>query len=213
MEQGQGSAADEIRAPADAADPGAVADGPGLAAAAAPTPPAMAETVSSAPVAAPTSPTPAAPAPATPAAPARTSTRRRFVTYLLGFSVASTLALVAAPVISFLIPPKESAAGTGGKTLAGTLQDIPPGKGKVVAMGSKPVIVVNTDQGVKAFSAICTHLGCIVTYDDMSGSIACPCHGGRFSPTTGAVQAGPPPSPLPPVTVSVEKDQIFLVSA
>jgi cytochrome b6-f complex iron-sulfur subunit len=141
------------------------------------------------------------------------ASRRRFLRYLLGFSVVSTLAIVAAPVVAFLVPPKESAAGTGGKTLAGSVQDIPPGRGKVVAMGSKPTIVVNTDQGVKAFSAICTHLGCIVAYDDQSGSISCPCHGGRFSPTTGAVIAGPPPAPLPPVTVSVEGEEIFLVSA
>jgi cytochrome b6-f complex iron-sulfur subunit len=160
-------------------------------------------------------PTPATGVPNEPPADATVAmaSRRRFLRYLLGFSVVSTLAIVAAPVVAFLVPPKESAAGTGGKTLAGSVQDIPPGRGKVVAMGSKPTIVVNTDQGVKAFSAICTHLGCIVAYDDQSGSISCPCHGGRFSPTTGAVIAGPPPAPLPPVTVSVEGEEIFLVSA
>jgi cytochrome b6-f complex iron-sulfur subunit len=259
VEQGPGSAADEIRVPADAGDPGGIV-GPGEGAPDAPAPAAMPTAAS--PEAASTTgagepesaaqstaartdaaiPAPAAqaalPEPAVapsgdgapqvvaaaatvaaepsatqpPAAP-RTSTRRRFVQYLLGFSVVTTLALVAAPVVAFLIPPKESAAGTGGKTLAGTTADIPPGKGKVVAMGSKPTIVVNTEQGVKAYSAICTHLGCIVAFDDQSGSISCPCHGGRFSPLTGTVQSGPPPAPLAPVTVSVEGDQIFLVSA
>ena len=187
MEQGQGSAADEIREPAGAGEP---------------TAPAPAAPVVAAPVVA------AAPAPAP-----RTSTRRRFVTYLLGFSVVTTLALIAAPIIAFLVPPPELSAGTSGKVLAGTTADIPPGKGKVVAMGSKPTIVVNTEQGVKAYSAICTHLGCIVTYDNQSTSILCPCHGGHFSPTTGAVISGPPPSPLAPVTVIVEGDQIFLVGA
>ena len=37
-------------------------------------------------------------------------------------------------------------------------------------MGSKPAIVVNTEQGVKAYSAICTHLGCIVAFDDTDGN-------------------------------------------
>lgn len=141
------------------------------------------------------------------------STRRRFIRYLLGFSVVSTLALVAAPVVSFLAPPKESSTGGSGKVPAGTTADIPLGKGKVVAMGSKPVIVVNTEQGVKAFSAICTHLGCIVAYDDANSVIACPCHAGKFNPQTGAVVAGPPPAPLPPVTVSVEGDTIYLVAS
>jgi len=158
---------------------------------------------------APPPPTAAAPA-AGPASPSR----RRFVRYLLGFSIVTTLALIAAPIIAFLVPPKELSAGTSGKTLAGTTTDIPPGSGKVVAMGSKPTIVVNTaEQGPKAYSAICTHLGCIVTYDDQSTSIVCPCHGGKFSPTTGAVISGPPPAPLAPVTVSVEGDQIFLVGS
>lgn len=139
--------------------------------------------------------------------------RRRFLRWLLGFSVFSTLAMVAAPVVSFLVPPKSSAAGSGGKVLAGTLADIPLGQGKVVPMGSKPTIVVNTAQGVVAYSAICTHLGCIVMLDGANGTIVCPCHDGRFSPASGAVISGPPPAALTPVTVSVEGDQIYLVSA
>jgi cytochrome b6-f complex iron-sulfur subunit len=139
--------------------------------------------------------------------------RRRFLRWLLGFSIVSTLAMVAAPVAAFLVPPKSSVAGSGGKVLAGTLADIPLGTGKVVPMGSKPAIVINLAQGVVAYSAICTHLGCIVAFDDLSGTIACPCHDGRFNPANGSVVSGPPPSPLPPITVSVEKDQIFLVSA
>jgi cytochrome b6-f complex iron-sulfur subunit len=139
--------------------------------------------------------------------------RRRFLRWLLGFSILSTMAMVAAPVVTFLVPPKSSAAGSGGKVLAGTVADIPVGTGKVVAMGSQPTIVVNTAQGVLAYSAICTHLGCIVMYDDLSSTIVCPCHDGRFSPANGAVVSGPPPAALSPVTVSVEGDEIYLVSA
>ena len=137
--------------------------------------------------------------------------RRRFLRWLLGFSVVSTLAMVTAPVVTFLVPPKSSASGSGGKVLAGTVADIPVGSGKVVAMGSEPTIVVNTPQAILAYSAICTHLGCIVMYDDLSSTIACPCHDGRFSPANGAVVSGPPPAALSPVTVSVEGDEIYLV--
>jgi cytochrome b6-f complex iron-sulfur subunit len=139
--------------------------------------------------------------------------RRRFLRWLLGFSIFSTLAMVAAPVAAFLVPPKSTAAGSGGKILAGTIADIPLGTGKVVPMGSKPAIVINTAQGVVAYSGICTHLGCIVAFDDQSATIVCPCHDGRFNPTNGSVVSGPPPSGLPAITVSVEADQIFLVSA
>lgn len=137
--------------------------------------------------------------------------RRRFLRWLVGFSVFSTLAMIVAPVVAFLVPPKSNAAGSGGRVLAGTVADIPLGQGKVVAMGSKPAIVVNTAQGIVAYSAICTHLGCIVLFDDTNGTILCPCHDGRFSPATGAVVSGPPPAPLPRVSVSVEDDAIYLV--
>lgn len=139
--------------------------------------------------------------------------RRRFVRMLLGFSVISTVAMIVTPVVGFLIPPKTGRAGAGGRVLVGTTADIPAGSGKVVALGSKPVIVVNSEAGMKAYSATCTHLGCIVHYDETAKQIICPCHDGRFSPATGAVTSGPPPQPLPPVEVAVDKDEIFLVSA
>ncbi len=137
--------------------------------------------------------------------------RRRFIRLVLGFSLVSMAALVVTPVVGFLIPRKTEGAGAGGRVLAGTTTDIPAGTGKVVAMGSSPVIVVNGESGVKAFSAVCTHLGCIVDYDTTTKVIVCPCHDGHFNPVSGAVVSGPPPAPLKPIGVSVEKDQIFLV--
>jgi len=138
------------------------------------------------------------------------TTRRKFLRWLGGLTIVSTAAMVLTPIVGFLIPTNGGRAAGGGKVLVGTTADIPPGAGKVVAMGSKPAIVLNTEQGVTAFSAICTHLGCVVAWNDMIGAIQCPCHDGRFNPATGAVVSGPPPAPLPPITVSVEGDQIFL---
>ncbi len=138
--------------------------------------------------------------------------RRRFLRLALGFSIVSTLAMVATPILGFLVPPKTQGTGAGGRILAGTTDDIPIGQGKVVAMGNSPVMVINSDQGVKAFSAICTHLGCIVGFDSTLGHIVCPCHDGHFNALTGAVLSGPPPAPLPPVTVAVEDKDIYLVS-
>jgi cytochrome b6-f complex iron-sulfur subunit len=139
--------------------------------------------------------------------------RRRFLRWLMSFSVVSTLAMVATPVLGFLVPPKTASTAAGGKVLAGTVTDIPVGKGKVVALAGKPVIVINTDQGVRAYSAICTHLGCIVAWNESARAIVCPCHDGRFNASTGAVISGPPPAPLAPVNATVEEDKIFLVSA
>ncbi len=138
--------------------------------------------------------------------------RRTLLRAVLGFSAVSTLAMVVAPILGFLVPPKADDAGSGGRVSAGKLADIPPGEGKVVAMGSKPAIVVNGQGGVTAFSAICTHLGCIVAWDSTLKTIHCPCHDGQFNPATGAVVSGPPPSPLPKITTVVENGEIFLVT-
>ncbi len=140
--------------------------------------------------------------------------RRRFVRLLLGWSIVSTAAMVAVPVIGFLIPPRGRTAGGGGRLLVGTTDDIGPGRSKVVALGAKPVIVLNTARGMKAFSAVCTHLGCIVGYDaSKSPDIVSPCHDGHFSATNGTVISGPPPAPLKEYPVAVEKDKIFLQDA
>ena len=137
--------------------------------------------------------------------------RRRFIRAVLGFSFLSIAAMVVTPIVGFLIPPKTESAGAGGRILAGTTTDIPAGTGKVVAMGSSPVIVISAESGVKAYSAVCTHLGCIVGYDTTAKVIICPCHDGRFNPSSGAVVSGPPPAPLKAITVAVEQGQIFLV--
>ena len=71
----------------------------------------------------------------------------------------------------------------------------------------KPAVVVNTTAGIKAYSAICTHLGCIVAWDAPANLIICPCHDGRFNPATGAVVSGPPPAPLAPLTTAVERQR------
>lgn len=137
--------------------------------------------------------------------------RRRFLRFLGGFSIVSTISIIAAPIVGFLIPPRVQSSSGGGKVLAGSLTDIPAGTGLVVAMGSKPVIVTNTEAGVAALSAVCTHLGCIVDFDPVVRHIVCPCHDGHFNPSTGAVISGPPPRPLPPVATVIEGDQVFLL--
>ena len=65
------------------------------------------------------------------------------------------------------------------------------------------VIVVHQNAGTyDALSATCTHAGCTVSYDARSSMIICPCHGGTYSVSTGAVLGGPPPSGLTKYTVT-----------
>jgi cytochrome b6-f complex iron-sulfur subunit len=140
-----------------------------------------------------------------------TMSRRRLITYLLGFSVVATLGGVLTPIIGYLWPPRRVSGAGSGRVQVGTASDFPSGQGKVVPVNDKPAIVVNTTLGgVRAFSAICTHLGCIVEWDPNRQVILCPCHDGRFNPVTGAVISGPPPSPLPQLALTVEDEAVYV---
>ena len=68
---------------------------------------------------------------------------------------------------------------------------------------SNGVIVIHTSASVyHALSETCTHAGCAVSYNSGSGILICPCHGGSFNASTGAVLGGPPPSGLTTYTVT-----------
>ena len=62
---------------------------------------------------------------------------------------------------------------------------------------------------VLAISAGCTHLGCIVTWDEGQQIFKCPCHDGRFD-AEGNVLSGPPPAPLNRHPVKAEGGKIYL---
>ena len=100
-----------------------------------------------------------------------------------------------------------SASSAAGGALAAT-SDIPVGGGKIFAT-QLAVVTQPTAGEFKAFSAVCTHMGCTVN-QIADGRIDCPCHGSEYSITDGAVLAGPAPKPLPAKTIKITGDSIFL---
>ncbi len=94
-------------------------------------------------------------------------------------------------------------AATG---LAATSQ-VPDGGGKII--DGKNIVITQPQSGsFKAFTAICTHEGCIVN-SVSNGTINCPCHGSKFSITDGSVVHGPATRPLAPIAINVEGTSIF----
>jgi cytochrome b6-f complex iron-sulfur subunit len=139
-----------------------------------------------------------------------TLSRRGFVKYLLGFSVATTLGGVLTPIIGYLWPPTRRAAEKGGLVRVASLAELEAVGGMVVPAEDQPVVLTYSERAnVKAFSAICTHLGCVVQWES-AGYIQCPCHDGRFNAQTGAVISGPPPAPLSPRVVTIDDDDIYV---
>ncbi len=76
-------------------------------------------------------------------------------------------------------------------------RDIPLGSGAIVREGMSLLAVYRDDDGrFHELSAACTHLGCVVQWNDVERSWDCPCHGSRFAPADGAVLNGPAAKPL-----------------
>ncbi|WP_433894120.1 Rieske (2Fe-2S) protein [Streptomyces sp. CA-111067] len=117
----------------------------------------------------------------------------------------------AAPSTSSSAPSSTSSAPAsapaGGTALAKT-SDIPVGGGKIFA-AQKVVVTQPTAGEFKAFSAVCTHMGCLVK-EVADGTIDCPCHGSKFKVADGSVAGGPAPAPLAPKQVTVSGDQVEL---
>jgi len=79
--------------------------------------------------------------------------------------------------------------------------DLPAGEGAVLSSGLKKIAVYRDyDNTLKAFSAVCPHLGCIVQWNDDEKSFDCPCHGSRFD-TEGTVMNGPSATDLPKIHI------------
>jgi Rieske Fe-S protein len=88
----------------------------------------------------------------------------------------------------------------------GSASDVPVGGGKIYA-DQKVVVTQPSDGDFKAFSAVCTHQGCLVE-SSTEGEIPCPCHLSRFSLEDGSPVSGPASAPLAAVQITVDGDEI-----
>ncbi|NOX87953.1 MAG: Rieske (2Fe-2S) protein [Calditrichaeota bacterium] len=135
--------------------------------------------------------------------------RRKFLDYILSLGFTGLVGSIIYPALSYLKPPKQAEAAVN-SVKAGKVNEIPVNSGKIVRFGRKPVILIrtSTDEFI-AFTATCTHLGCIVQYREDKQQIWCACHNGLFD-LKGRNISGPPPRPLDPFLVQIIDDEIII---
>lgn len=81
-----------------------------------------------------------------------------------------------------------------------SVDEIPNGSGKVLKVDGKWIACSRDDEGkLTAVSAVCTHMGCLVHWNNAEGTWDCPCHGSRFQ-AAGDVLAGPAETALEKVS-------------
>ena len=149
----------------------------------------------------------------------RVASRRRFLdwllsrtltTWLLSTGLGGLILAVVYPAGRYVVPPAAAESAASSVTLPFSPEDVEPNTGRIFKFGSQPGILVRLASGeFRAFSAKCTHLGCIVQYRADIGQIWCACHNGHFD-LNGHNVEGPPPAPLPDFEVNVRGDQIVV---
>lgn len=119
--------------------------------------------------------------------------RREFLYYIWGASIALLLGQASAGLIWFIFPRFREGEFGG---------VFPISRGDLPTLGQAPVSVPsgrfwmsNTSNGVLALYGVCTHLGCLPKWVSTNERFECPCHGSKFE-GDGSYIEGPAPRGL-----------------
>jgi len=148
--------------------------------------------------------------------------RRGFVKVVLTFLSSVMGVVIGLPAIAYLISPATKTQKSEAWIPAGNLDGYPVGvptlfnytrsivNGWEKTVNSYGVYVVRSgDNQVKAFSNVCTHLSCRVTWKDEMQAYICPCHDAHFN-KDGSVGSGPPPEPLHVYETKLEDGTLYV---
>ncbi len=139
--------------------------------------------------------------------------RRSFINYCLTASMAAVGALAAYAFGKYLFPPSSFSAAAETGAVRIKLDELAIGSAKVFRYKGQASVAVRTaEKSVSAVSAVCTHLGCIVRWDDGKRLLVCPCHGAMFD-VNGNVVGGPAPRPLVSYPTRIAQDEVIIGEA
>lgn len=115
------------------------------------------------------------------------------------------------PVIKYLFFMAEVPLPKAVSMKKDDLKGFPINSARYFRYGWLPSIMIHTPFGeFKAYSAVCTHLDCIVSYRAGKKDIFCNCHDGIFD-LNGKNIKGPPPRPLDKFHI-LDKGDNFIIS-
>lgn len=136
--------------------------------------------------------------------------RRRWLSRLLGTSLAATVVSFLYPVLRYVVPPMASEPSQSEVELEVKASEILPNTGRIVPFAGKAALLFRTASGeLRALTATCTHLACTVQYRGERSDVWCACHNGVYD-LNGANVSGPPPRPLTKLDVNVRGDRIVI---
>lgn len=148
--------------------------------------------------------------------------RRQLLNLLTFGAVTGVVGGALYPALRFFLPP-QAAGGAAGVlardelgnpiSASGWLRAHKPGGRSLVQglKGDPTYLIVTGDNAIGSYgiNAICTHLGCVVPWNEAAGTFICPCHGSQYD-EAGTVVRGPAPLSLALAHVQVENDQVLL---
>jgi cytochrome b6-f complex iron-sulfur subunit len=112
--------------------------------------------------------------------------------------------------IAFLKAPSAERRPGERTVRCGPLSSLAVGEARIVRHGAEPLFVVRVSETeAVALSGICTHLRCVLAWNEAAKTIRCPCHAGSFD-RDGNVLSGPPQRPLPRYPAEVRAGEILV---
>jgi len=126
----------------------------------------------------------------------------------LGPAFASEPAPSASPVANGSAGPGGSPGSSQAPGVIATVAAVRAARSRAFTdpISGDPAVLVALPNGtIVAYDAICTHAGCTVNFDRLSGNLLCPCHGAIFDPAhAGRAVAGPTDEPLPALPLRID---------
>jgi cytochrome b6-f complex iron-sulfur subunit len=137
------------------------------------------------------------------------TSRRRFLSQaVMGFGLLFGMGTLMLRFVQFLVPiPRDKQYEM---VLIGTASQLARGEAVPMDLSGQKIAVLQTEEGVVAFSRRCTDLGCLVSWNRERQQFVCPCHQGVFD-KTGRNIAGPPPRPLDRFEVIKRGEQLYVM--